>query len=265
MPFTKCNDINIYYEIHGDGDKTPLLFLNGLSSDIPPKMAFINAAKKHFKVVVPDVRGAGFTDKPHEPYSIEQFANDAYELTKKLAFKKMNVIGFSMGGCIAIHLAIYYPELVEKLILVSTKPAWTRPTDFTAEANRIMHNTEFSEGLLIDLFNLICGPDYRKHVPAENFVKERLTNPNPQPVHGYLNQLYACEKFDLYEKVKTIRKPTLIITGKEDKLISPENSYWMHENILNSQLTVYEGVGHMTVDECPEKLVEDLNDYCESP
>lgn len=260
MPFAKCNNINIYYEIHGD--KTPLLFLNGLSSDIPQKMAFINAAKKHFKVIVPDIRGAGLTDNPYEPYSIAQFANDAHELIKKLSFKKINVMGFSMGSFIAINLTILYPELVKRLILVSAKPAWTRPCDFTTEANRIMHSTKPSEELLTDLFNIIYGPDYKKRVSAKNYVKERLANPNPQPIHGYLNQLHACEKFDLYEEVKTIQKPTLIITGGEDKLVSPQNSYWMHKNIPNSKLIVYNSVGHMPVDECPEKLVEDLNDYC---
>lgn len=255
MPYVRCNDINTYYEIHGSG--IPLLFLNGLSSDIAQKMAFIEAARKYFKIIVPDIRGAGLTDKPHCAYSIAQFANDARTLLKKLNFEKINVMGFSMGGIVAINFAYDYPEAAGKLILVSTKPAWTRPFDFSGEANRIFHSTDISENLLTDLFNLIYGPDYRKRVSAKSYVKKRMEDPNPQPVHGYLNQLHACEKFDMLEKVKTIRKPTLIITGKEDKLVSPNNSYWMRDNTADSKLIEYDGVGHMPVDECPEKLALD--------
>lgn len=260
MPFEKCNGINVYYEIHGN--KAPLLFLNGLSSDIPAKMAFVDAAKKYFKVLIPDMRGAGFTDKPQEKYSMAQFAEDARALLKRLSFGKINIAGFSMGGCVAIHLAVFYPELVEKLVLISTMPAYRRPCGVTKEADRILHSTDISEELLTDVFNLIYGSGYKGRGSAKSYVGERLADPNPQPLHGYLNQLCACEEFDLYEEIKTIRAPTLIITGKEDKLASPQNSYWMHENVLGSKLITYYGVGHMPVDECPEKLSQDLNDFC---
>lgn len=256
MPFATCNNIDIYYEIHGEG--TPLLFLNGLSSSTIQRKTFVAVAKKHLKIIIPDIRGAGLTDKPRSPYSIAQFACDACKLVKKLKLMKLNVMGFSMGGNIAINLALDYPELVDKLILVSTMPSWTRPFGLSKEANRIFHSTDISEKLLIDLFNLIYGPAYRKRVSAKSYVKERLEDPNPQPIHAYLNQLYACEAFDMLEKIKTIRKPTLIITGKEDRLVSPKNSHWLNDNITGSKLIKYDGVGHMPVDECPEKIVQDI-------
>lgn len=256
MPFVKCSDINVYYEIHGDG--IPLLFLNGLSSDIPQRTKFINAAKKSFKIVIPDIRGAGLTDKPQGTYSIGQFARDAHELLGKLCCRRINVMGFSMGGNIAATIAIDYPDIVDRLVLISTKPAWMQPAGLSDEANRIFHSTEISEALLIDLFNLIYGPDYKKRVPVKSYVRARMTDPNPQPIHAYLNQLQACEKFDLCAEIKNIRKPTLIITGKDDRLISPANSHWLHDSIAGSKLIEYDGVGHMTVDECPERLVRDV-------
>lgn len=259
MPFARCNDINVYYEIHGEG--TPLFFLNGLSSCIAHKMAFINAAKKYFKLIVPDIRGAGLTDKPQGPYSIAQFASDSYELIKKLALKKINVMGFSMGGCIAARLAVDHPKIIDRLILVSTKPSWSKPCPSSDEADRIFHSTDISEKLLVDLFNIIYGPSYKERVSAKDYVKERIADPNPQPVHGYLGQLHACESFDLCEEIKTIKKETLVITGKDDQLILPQNSQWLHDNISNSRLVKYNGVGHMTVDECPERLVSDIVNF----
>ncbi|MFA4874920.1 MAG: alpha/beta hydrolase [bacterium] len=259
MPFVRCNDINLYYEIHGQG--TPLLFLNGLSSDIAQRTPFIDAAKKGLKIIIPDIRGAGLTDKPHNAYSIAQFTRDAYELVGNLSFKKINVMGFSMGGLVAINFTVDHPELVDKLILVSTKPSWSKPFGCSDEAMRIFHSTDISDALLKDLFHLIYGSRYRKLVSAEEYVRKRMADPNPQPIHGYLNQLNACEKFDMLEKVKTIRKPTLIIAGKEDHFISPENSYWMHDHIADSKLIEYDGVGHLPVDECPERLAKDVINF----
>ena len=207
MPHLKCNGINVYYEIHGEG--VPVLFLNGLSSDISKKMPIINAMKKYFKVVVPDIRGSGRSDKPKESYSISQFAEDVAELIEQLSFPKIDVMGFSMGGFITIDLALHFPELIDKIILVSTKPAWTKPEKPSDEAERIFHSTDISEKLLTDVFNLIYGPAYRKRFSAQSYVKERLSDDDPQPLHAYLNQLYACENFDLYEQINKINKPTL--------------------------------------------------------
>jgi pimeloyl-ACP methyl ester carboxylesterase len=260
MPIIKCNDINVYYEEHGEGE--PLLFLNGLSSDIPKKMAFISAAKKYFKIIIPDIRGVGLTDKPEAPYSISQFADDAFALLEHLAVKKINVAGFSMGGTIAITMALTRPELVNRLILVSTKPAWRRPSTLSAEAERIFHTTDVSEQLLIDLFNVLYGPAYRKRVSAISYVKERLSDKNPQPLHGYLNQLRACEGFDMYDRIAEIFHPTLIVTGKNDILITPDNSVWLHEHIKGSKLVAYDGVGHMVPDEVPKEFAKDIEKFC---
>lgn len=254
MPYSKCNDINVYYEIHGQGK--PLLFLNGLASDIPKKMSIINALKKHFQVIVHDNRGVGKTDKPEQPYSIAQLASDTYQLLGNINIRKCSVIGFSMGGFIASQLALDHPEIIEKLILVSTTPGWSRPYPPPKEADRIFHSTEVSEQLLIDLFNITYGSNYRKRVSAKSYVRARLADTNPQPLHGYLNQLHACENYDICDQIAGIKAPTLIITGKEDLSISPENSRWLHKNIKNSKLIEYEGVGHMTVDEVPEKIAE---------
>ncbi len=259
MPYEKCCGINLYYEIHGSG--TPVIFLNGLASGIEHKRIFIRQAAKRFQVIAPDLRGAGLSDKPKGPYTIAQMANDVYEFTRKLSLNKFCAMGFSMGGFIAMTLALDHPELIDKLILTSTAPAWKRPFPPSMEAERILKTTEVSDQLLIDLFNLIYGAAYRNRVGAENYVKERMSDPNPQPLDAYLGQLAACEGFDLFDRVSSICAPTLIATGKCDLLLPPQNSRCLHEKIRGSRLVEYDGVGHMPVDECPEKLAEDVAEF----
>ena len=75
---------------------------------------------QRYQVIVFDNRGVGRTDKPDVPYSIEVMAQDTAELMKALAIERASLLGISMGGKIALDLALRYPGRVEKLILVST-------------------------------------------------------------------------------------------------------------------------------------------------
>ncbi|MFX1380764.1 MAG: alpha/beta fold hydrolase, partial [Promethearchaeota archaeon] len=123
MPSVKINDINIYYEIHGEGD--PFVLIRGLSSSLnswPPYS--IGQFSKHFKIIIFDNRGAGKTDIPHGKYSAKMMADDAIGLMDALDIKKTYLLGFSMGGCIAQEMVLNYPNRITKLILTSS---WCGP------------------------------------------------------------------------------------------------------------------------------------------
>ena len=118
MPIVKVNDISINYEINGQGE--PLVLILGLASTIAENRWLIDSLAKKYQVLTFDNRGAGLTDKPDTPYSIEMMANDTACLMKELNFNQANIIGISMGGRIALELVLKYPEIINKLILVST-------------------------------------------------------------------------------------------------------------------------------------------------
>ncbi|MFX1501692.1 MAG: alpha/beta hydrolase [Promethearchaeota archaeon] len=116
MPKIKVNDINMYYEIHGEG--FPLLMINGLATDVNWWFSeMIESFSQTFKTIIFDNRGAGRSDKPDIPYSIQMMANDTIGLMDVLDIKKAHIFGVSMGGAIAQEIAITFPERVEKLIL----------------------------------------------------------------------------------------------------------------------------------------------------
>ncbi len=115
----KVNDINMYYEIHGDG--FPLVMIHGFCGtlDVWPRPV-IEELSKSFKTVIFDNRGAGRTDKPDIKYSIKMFADDIVGLMDILKIEQAHVLGHSMGGSIALGLSINYPERVKKLVPCST-------------------------------------------------------------------------------------------------------------------------------------------------
>jgi 3-oxoadipate enol-lactonase len=118
MPAVLVNGIHIYYEIHGTG--VPLVLIGGLASDTTYYEAIIRQLSYKYQVISFDNRGAGLTDKPDTPYSIEMMADDAAELLAALGIPHAHVLGISMGGRIVVEFTLQHPEQVKSLILVST-------------------------------------------------------------------------------------------------------------------------------------------------
>src|SRR5712692_10433966 len=118
MPTIKVNDIHMYYEIHGEGE--PLVLIVGLGTDISEWDGIIRWLAKKYRVLAFDNRGAGRTDKPDMPYSIEMMADDTEGLMNALAMQRAHILGISMGGRTALALALRHPQRVKRLVLVST-------------------------------------------------------------------------------------------------------------------------------------------------
>ncbi len=213
MPYIQANDIQVYYEIHGEGE--PLALITGLGSDISEMEwdAIIRSLAQRYQVIAFDNRGAGRTDKPDQPYTIEMMANDANELLRALGAERANILGVSLGGRIALTLAIEHPERVERLILVSTsarltkRPWWFGPLSL-----------------------LSSGPFFR--------------SPYPQPRHAFRWQLQASSGFNCTDKLGAIHAPTLILHGRNDKLAPAALAEEMHNGIPGSQLRWFTG-GHI--------------------
>ena len=95
MPYEKVNDIQMYYEIHGDGE--PLVLIVGLGTDITEWEGIIHWLAQKYKVFAFDNRGAGRTDKPETHYSIEMMAEDTARLMQALGIQQAHILGISMG------------------------------------------------------------------------------------------------------------------------------------------------------------------------
>ena len=256
MPYQKCNSVNIYYNIIGSGRK--LVLVNGLGGDTRSWELLLPHLKDSFEVLYFDLRGAGKSDKPDGPYTIDQMANETAELISQLKFEGADVLGFSMGGLVAQTIAIKHPEIFDKLILVSTTPAWGKPFPFDPKAVETFDQTEATTETITAVFNIIFGKAYREKVSVEEYINFRMTDPEPQPVEAYLSQLAACKTFDLLDHIAEIQKPTIVIAGSDDHLITPKNAQWLHENIKDSQINILDKIGHMVPIEAPAQLAETL-------
>jgi len=245
----KVGDIQIYYEIHGTGPQT-LTLIRGLGADLRTWFPQVPEFSKHFQTIVFDNRGAGRTDKPDGPYSTEQMAEDVNGLLDALSIRRTAMLGVSMGGMIAQEFAIQHPEKLSCLILGCTsfggpesipppKEIWKAllagPAD--EQTRMLQQQAMFSDDTIANNRGVI-----------EEYLAAR--SQFPIPPHALALQADAIVKHDAANSVAKIKTPTLVMTGKDDRLIPPENSRLIAARIPGAILAELPG-GHLFMCEHP--------------
>ena len=261
MPTTKVNDINIYFEIHGEG--FPLVMITGLAADINwwiPET--IESYSQSFKTIIFDSRGTGRTDKPNIPYSILMMANDTVGLMDALNIPKAHILGISMGGFIAQEIAITYPERVEKLVLCSTNCGGSKqilPSSEVLQTMTTLRDLTPEEWIDV-MFSLGFTDDFRKiNADFIKSYKQRVIK-FFTPLDSLQRQTLANMGFSSGMRLKKINAPTLIMHGKEDIMAPPENAEILAKRIPNAKLVMLDNTGHFLVS-APEKVINILNDF----
>jgi len=244
MPIVNINDCDIYYEIHGQGD--PLVLIMGLRRNVEWWYRQIPALSKQFQVIVFDNRGAGRSDKPAMEYSIRLFAEDTAGLMDALKLQGANILGYSMGGNIAQELALNYPEKVKNLILASTGGGGERAVLMSPDRlEKFQADAGLKpEEILRKGMDIYFSDDYVANNPAdiEEFIEISLRY--CQPADAFERQFDACLRHNTVDRLNNIAIPTLIMTGDEDLLVPPENSYVLQELIPAAELHVFPGGRH---------------------
>ncbi len=214
MPTARVNGITMCYEQHGAGE--PLLLINGLGADMTLLGPIIAWFARSHRVVAFDNRGAGRTDKPDAPYTIELMAQDTAALMDALSLERANVLGISMGGRIALELALSCPNRVGRLVLVST-----------SAAGRGKVTVSWPMRLLLPLrwAGLLRGK-------------------YPQPRYAYLRQRQASASYDATGRLGDIRVPALILHGRRDRSMPVDLAERMHAGIPGSRVELFRR-GHM--------------------
>jgi len=261
LPHVKAGEVNLYYEVYGEGE--PLLLIEGLGYATWMWFNQVPELSRHFRVIVFDNRGVGESDKPDVPYSISMMAGDTAELLKALGISEAFVLGTSMGGMIAQQLAYDYPWMVKGLVLCCT--TFGGPNSIPAPAETVKAMTEI-EGLspeeaLRQSMSVAFAPGYPENHKEEfdRVIGWRLENPTP--LYAWQHQFNAVMGFNSEDWVEQIQAPTLLLTGDSDRVIPPQNSRMLHEKLPHSRLVNVEGGGHLFFMEQPERVNREIVDF----
>ena len=267
LPSVKVNDINMYYEIHGDG--FPLVMIMGLGANIDWWTSdMIEACSQYFKTIIFDNRGAGRTDKPEIDYSIKMFADDTAGLMDVLNIERAHVLGASMGGSIAQELVLNYPEKVEKLVLGCSACGGSKqiiPSLDVLEQFTGRLDAMDPEKVVQDVIPLLFTEVFTKNNPnfIESYKQKLLVS--VMPSDAYQRQLNAVMGFNSYRRLKKIQAPTLIIHGKKDILSPVENAEILAEKIPGAKLLLLENAGHSYHQPDPDKVINAILEFLKAP
>jgi len=206
------------------------------------------------RVIAADHRGHGASDKPRGQYTVRLFCDDWLGLIEVLAAGRAHLLGLSLGGAIAMRLAVQAPHKVRSLILVDT---WAYP------------HPEFLAMLRQRLEKLDAGDlaGYAE-VAIPQVFSERFVRANPQAmadyrarvaratVHSLRSAIGACMSHDMQGTLARIQAPTLVVTGSDDRLTSPLHAEHLARAIPNAALAVIERSGHFPHVEAPGPFLE---------
>jgi fatty-acyl-CoA synthase len=263
MPFKHVGDIDINYEMEGEG-KT-LLMIQGLGYDLRPFRWLFDELKKSFRVIAFDNRGAGRSDKPKGPYTVEQMADDAAGLLDALGIEKACVFGVSLGGSIAQTFALRHPTRLEKLVVgcsfFTGNPERLEMPPETVEVLTKRDGTP--EEVARKGLAVAFSPSYP---PAHPDIYEQLVRwrvESPIPAHGYFAQLQAGMGFDVEKSVSSITAPTLVLHGDLDRVVPVGRGKELSLALPGSRLVIFEGCGHLFFIEEVEKTAALIGDFLE--
>jgi 3-oxoadipate enol-lactonase len=258
MAIAKINDIECYYEVHGSG--RPLLLIEGLSSDSQTWQLVLDRLKEHFKVIIFDNRGVGRTKDSGKPFDIAIMAKDAVMLLEHLGIEDADVLGHSMGGYIAQEIAITYPAKVKKLILQST-------ATHTSERNKLLfldlveiyENDASYEALLKEFMVWILTPEYfNDKQKTKQFIEYAMNYSYRQTPEDFKRQVEAYLGYSSLNRADNIQAETLVISGKKDILITPEESNLLASKIQNATIKYIANAAHSIQVEAPEELADEI-------
>ncbi|KAK1454729.1 hypothetical protein CMEL01_03489 [Colletotrichum melonis] len=254
--YVAVDNTRIAYRRIGVKSQVPLLYINHLrgSMDTLDPLLFNTIAKSR-EVIVYDSFGIGHSEG-EVPSSTEIMASIAAKFLATLGVSKADVIGFSMGGGVAQILAWDYPQLVRKLILAGTQPGVGEgvvlpPREVLESAGTANDEPPTKE----DMFHLFYHPSETSVALGEAWWKrihERKVDGEERREYligpGARAQLNAIFSFtvdtDNFERMKTIKAPTLVTNGHTDIMSPTSNSFTLQQNLSDAQLIIYPDAGH---------------------
>jgi pimeloyl-ACP methyl ester carboxylesterase len=247
--FAEVNGIRMYYETHGEGE--PLILLHGFFGSGTTWESYVDELAKHFRLIIPDLRGHGRSTNPAKEFTHRQAALDVYALLDELKIEKFKAMGISSGGNILLHMATQQPERADAIVLIFAMS---------------YHSDEAREN--IRQWTMEEVPDKRKRD-----LRERHKGGSDQ-IHALIAQFYKiAERYDDMNftppYLATINARTFIVHAERDKYIPISVPVEMYRNIPTSYLWVVPNGKHAVPEgkfktTLIEKSMEFLNGEWES-
>lgn len=221
---TRISVNSVSYAVERAGSGRPLVLLHGFTGSKSNWRHIIPALTEDHTVIAIDILGHGESDKPDDAhrYRMEYVGNDIIKLIRAMTTASITLLGYSMGGRLALYLAVHYPDEIERLILESASPGLASEEARLQRRNSDEQLTERieREGIpaFVDYWENIALFESQKQLPEvvqAELHTQRLNN-SALGLANSLRGMGTGVQPSLWEKLTQVQQPTLLLTGEFD-------------------------------------------------
>ena len=249
MPYALSDGARIYWHEQGAGD--PLLLIMGLGWASDMWHRAIPVLSRSYRTILFDNRGIGHSDFPPGPYSISGMADDAAAVLDAASVESAHVFGHSMGGMIAQELALRHPRRVRSLILGGTYCGGQHIIPAAPEVLSVLTAKVTNP---VDGFWALAPYIYDSSTPRAKIEEDLEVKIRAFPSReSYLAQLQAIMAWESFDRLNSIRVPTLVIHGETDQLIPAKNADILAREIPGAKLVKLAGASHVFTTDRPQE------------
>lgn len=248
MGVLRVDGARLYYQHAGAGD--PLVLLHGLGASSADWEYQVPELSRHFRVIVPDFRGHGASDRAGD-YCVERFARDTWRLLDRLKARAPVLVGHSMGGAVAMQMALDRPGAVPRLVLANTLPSFLTDTP----GKRAM--------LWVRLLLMgLLGPRRMSQImthrlyphPHQAKLRAKMARRNARHDRNvYLATIRALTRWSVRDRVGELAMPVLVIASEHDYFEGPEVLRFLAA-LPDGRLRTFAGARHGLPLEQPERF-----------
>jgi pimeloyl-ACP methyl ester carboxylesterase len=253
-------------------DPIPIVLIHGTSASLHTWDGWVAALSPHRRVIRMDLPGFGLTGPaPDGGYSMARYTGFMRDLLDLLKLNEVVMAGNSLGGGIAWQTALAYPTRVRQLVLVDAAgyPLQPQSMPIGFRLAQISWLTPITQKIMprqmveASVRNVYGQPDKVSPALVDRYYELTLREGN----RASLTQRFQdrSSDADLAGQISQLSLPTLILWGKQDRLIPPDHAQSFHQDIAGSQLQVFEGLGHVPHEEDPEATVQAVKRFLGLP
>jgi len=259
----KMNQMMVHYRDEGEGEV--IILIHGTFASLHTFDGWTKRLKKGYRVVRLDLPGFGLTGPTKNgKYTMSTYMRFLKKFQDNLGIKKCHYAGSSLGGWLAWEYALMYPKRVDKLILIAAAgcfidhrlplPFIIARTPLIKKVMQVMTPKSLVTRFVREVFG-----DREK---ATEEIIDRYYDLATRKGNREAFVILANTKYEIhFDKIKKIKHKTLIMWGTADSWVSVKNASAFENELENSELILYEGVGHIPMEEIPGKSVKDLKKF----
>ena len=240
--YVTAQGIQLFYRLDGPVSAPAVALANSLGMDLHMWDPQMHRLAEHFRVLRFDARGHGRSEAPTGPYTLARLGSDLVALFNALEIPRAHICGLSMGGMVALWLAVYHPERIDRVVLANTAAR------IGTEASWNERILAVENGGMAAIRDKVVGrflslPFRRQHPQIEEWVAGIL---EATPPGGYIEACRALAEADLGEVARQVEASCLVIGSLLDEATPPAQSEELAALLKTSRLALLEDAAHLS-------------------